>query len=137
MLHGSHVRGGAVDLHQLVSAEHANLIQLEQLADGFRVASSRRIQELAALIHLFFFGMRSSSSFHAHPSSTQADRLIGGCCGPNTPVSQKFAEVYQNYDDFWNIEYCTTMSVIIPCGGTERGRRLVHFTLEWYDKAPV
>jgi hypothetical protein len=29
------------------------------------------------LIHLFFFGMRSSSSFHTHPSSTQADRLIG------------------------------------------------------------
>lgn len=86
MLHRSHVGGGAIDFGQLVSTEHTDLIEFEQLADSFRVASSRRIQEFAALIHLFFFGMRSSSSFHAHPSSTQAGRLTrSGLLRSNPP----------------------------------------------------
>ena len=36
-------------------------------------AIPRRIQQLPALVHLLFFGMRSSSPFHAHPFSTAAE----------------------------------------------------------------
>ena len=44
-----------------------HLIELKELANGLLIASFRGIQQLAAMVHLFFFGMRSSPSFHSHP----------------------------------------------------------------------
>lgn len=98
----NHVGGCPIDLGQLISAEDTHLIQLKQFADGFRITSPRRIQKLPALIHLFFFGMRSSSPFHAHPFSTAAEDRAGP--RPlNAPRPRKLLE-YIRVLDSWEYQ---------------------------------
>jgi hypothetical protein len=46
------------------------LIQLKQFPDGFLITPLRRIQQLAALVHFFFFSVGGSASFHSTPSSS-------------------------------------------------------------------
>jgi hypothetical protein len=42
------------------------LVELEELADRLGITSPRRTQEAPALVHLLFFGMGSTSSFHTN-----------------------------------------------------------------------
>ena len=49
---------------QRLSAVHADLVQLEQLVDRFRVALAGGVQQPPALVQFFFFSMRGRSSFH-------------------------------------------------------------------------
>jgi hypothetical protein len=60
----------------LIAAEHTDLVQLKQLADGLGIAFSRCIKQTTARVHFLFFSMGSSSSFHARPFSMLALELI-------------------------------------------------------------
>jgi hypothetical protein len=69
---------------QDIPAEYPNLVEFEQAADRFRITLASLTQQPAALIQLFFFGMRGSASFHGSKpllkwtGKHQASKLTGG-----------------------------------------------------------
>lgn len=74
------------DLFEVVAAVDANLVQLEQAADGPRIPLAGQIEQPPALIHLLFFGMARCSTFHARlffplPLPNKAPPLLRGDAG--------------------------------------------------------
>lgn len=60
-------RRGFIQLLNHIAAMDTHLIDLKELANGLLIAPLRGIQQLATMVHLFFFGMGSNPSFHSHP----------------------------------------------------------------------
>ncbi len=68
-----------------------HLIELKELGNGLLIASFRSIQQLTAMIHLFFFGMGSSPSFHNHPFVLR---------GNKAPAQRSIAELLNFFQIF-------------------------------------
>jgi hypothetical protein len=87
--------GRAIQLGYHFIVVHAHLVQLEEFCDRFLIALFGGVQKTPALIHLFFFGMRSGPSFHAIPFASPAAILPS--LGDDR---RKIAELYQNFHRF-------------------------------------
>ena len=89
--------GRAVELAHHLIVVHTNLIQLEELRDRLLIALLGGVQKTTALVHLFFFGVRSGPSFHAIPFAKSA-------AVPATVENRKrkIAELYQKARRFEN-----------------------------------
>ena len=87
--------GRAIQLTHHFIVVYAHLVQLEELRDRLLIAFLGGVQKTTALIHLFFFGMRSGPSFHAIPFASLAAIL------PSVSDDRrKIAELYQNLRRF-------------------------------------
>ena len=87
--------GRAIELGHHFIVVHAYLVQLEELCDRLLITFFGRVQKATALIHLFFFGMRSGPSFHAIPFASPA-AILPSIGDDRT----KIAELYQNLRQF-------------------------------------
>ena len=87
--------GRAIELGHHFIVVHAYLVQLEELCDRLLITFFGGVQKATALIHLFFFGMRSGPSFHAIPFASPAAILPS-----RRDDRRKIAELYQNFHRF-------------------------------------
>lgn len=92
---------GFIQLLHHIAAMDPHLIELKELANSLLIASFRGIQQLTAMVHLFFFGMGSSPSFHSHPFVLR---------GNKAPARRSIAEILNFFQIFQ------------PGAGTRRGR---------------
>ena len=89
--------GRAIELADHFIVINAHLIQFEELRNRLLITLLRGVQKATALVHLFFFGMRSGPSFHAIPFAKSAAILH-----PVADGWRKIAELYQNLRGFEN-----------------------------------
>ena len=87
--------GRAIQLAHHFIVIHAHLVQLEELCNRLLIAFFGGVQKTSALVHLFFFGMRSGPSFHAIPFASPA-AILPSIGDDRT----KIAELYQNLRQF-------------------------------------